>query len=553
VLAAGPAVSIAPEAEASYQVHACGASAGGVSRAWAAVRTASDSQLTTFTRCPGGTPNPYESLEAGIGVVDTREAASSPPDDRYAEQRFAAPAGTHITGATVVRDIGNRDEYWEPYGRIDTLDQASETCRAQQGQAYCRLVGPRTFDALRASVIAYGLRCRTSWPRCINGWTLHEAWVLILSASVTLDDYEPPVVGTPSGDLADGSWKRGPGVLSFSASDNTGVRVRRLVEGARVLTSRTAPGAPAGCGDLNVGDAYTYVQPCAGARGLNGVQSVPVPDVCGWGDGEHVVRGSAVDTGGGSAVSTSSATVRVDCSVPVVSVAPATERRVAASAAVTPDVTTHDALSGVAATEVQVQAGLYGEWRALSEPVIAQAGAAYRFRARATDVAGNRSPWSAPSAWTVGEAVAGPSTPDLPMDVSERSPELTPFVPVSPPAPAAPAAAAPVSVDRPAAVSPPSPTLRAEPGAARLRSPRLTLLRRERGKLVIAGTADDPRVRLTVRSPRRPGWRLGRTLQVRSGAFSTRVRLPRALATGPVAVAVAPIDAPRRSTRRTLR
>ena len=53
--------------------------------------------------------------------------------------------------------------------------------------------------------------------------------------------------------------------------------------------------------------------------GLNGLRSISIQP-CSWGDGAHSVRGVAVDTGGLEASSSAAATVRVDCTPPVVSV-----------------------------------------------------------------------------------------------------------------------------------------------------------------------------------------------------------------------------------------
>jgi hypothetical protein len=364
------AVGLTPNVWAAYEVHACNAAVGGVNRTWISHQTAPTTELTTFSVCPAPTnPDPYNPLELGIGVFDTFGGGAPRSDGRFAEQQFQAPTGTRIVSAAIRRDIGNRNEYWVPYGGFDGVDVPSETCFAGIGQAYCRVSGLRTFTNLNAQSIAYGARCQTVWGSCTNGATLHEVWVLVLSATVTLDDLEPPTVGPVSGGLADGRWHNGGGELRFSATDNTGIRIRRLVEGETVRASRTAPGAAqGGCGDLNVGDAYTYAQPCAGSRGLNGEQAVAVPSVCGWGDGLHELRGVAVDTGGRQAVSPTAVTVRVDCTPPRVDVGPDADRVVAPGTAIAPDVTATDAHAGVAATEIQVQDTTYA-WRPYTGPL----------------------------------------------------------------------------------------------------------------------------------------------------------------------------------------
>jgi hypothetical protein len=387
----------ADDAEGAFEVRSCANSTESVNRSWHEARTSPTAFLTSFSACSPSAPDPYGDMRRGIGVLDNAETGDVPADGRFAEQRFTAPSGTQISAASVVRDLGNRDIYWSNFGRVDGVDITGETCVKPPLAAYCRIVGTRSFTSLNARSLAYGLRCSTPYASCTNGWSLHHVWAIVRSATVTLEDTEAPAVSAPRGDLADGRWRRGAGSLTFSAVDNTGVRIRRLIEGGRVRASRVAPGAPVGCGDHNVGDAYTYLQPCAGGRGLNGEQVVQVANVCVWGDGVHDIKGVAVDTGGGDAVSDAAATVKVDCTAPVVSVGPDAASEVDAGETVAPAVSAVDAHAGVTATEVEVDAG-DGVWRPYEAPLRAAVGSAYRFRARATDAAGNVSPWSEPSA-----------------------------------------------------------------------------------------------------------------------------------------------------------
>jgi hypothetical protein len=423
----GLAALHAPVAAATYRVDACSPGADGNNRSWLEHRSAPTDHLTGFSECSTQVPNPSGDLRHGLGVVDSLGGGVSiPSDGRFVEQRLTAPGGTRLLHASVARDFGNRDVYWQIYGRVDAGDQPSETCLKPAFAAYCRVSGTIEIAANGAKEIAYGVRCRTAYGSCDAGATLHMVWAIVRSATVTLEDTEAPVVSAPRGDLADGKWRRGAGSLTFLASDNTGVRIRRLMEGSRVRASRVAPGAPVGCGDHNVGDAYTYLQPCAGSRGLNGEQSVSVSNVCAWGDGVHEVRGLAVDTGGGEALSDAAATVKVDCTAPVVSVKPDAVSEVDAGEAVAPAVTAVDAHAGVAATDVEVDAG-EGVWRPYDAPVQAAVGLAYRFRARATDAAGNVSPWSEPSEPIFVRARPAPvedppQYPETPGSVAPREP-----------------------------------------------------------------------------------------------------------------------------------
>lgn len=395
----------------TYTVTACNSAGGPVNRVFSVHGTAPTAQLTAFANCPAGTPDPYGNMTQGIGVYDNFATGDVPADGRWTEQRFTAPGGTAIAGASITRDVGNRDVFWRNYGRVDGVDEPSETCFPVSGQAFCRLTGSKSYTALNAQTIAYGARCDTADVSCTNGSTLHRVWATILSASITLDDTEAPTVGAPAATgLADGEWHRGAGTISFTADDNTGVRIRKVLEGSTERVSVVA----AGCADSG-GDAFTYAQPCAGSRGLNGSQSVSVANVCAWGDGEHTIRAAAVDTGGTQTVSSGTAVVRADCTAPTVSVGPASERSVDVGQTITPEVTATDARVAVASEEVQYQVGVSGTWKPYTGPIAAQAQSSYRFRARATDAVGNTSAWSSPSAWTHGvwtETVSGPEPQD---------------------------------------------------------------------------------------------------------------------------------------------
>jgi hypothetical protein len=465
-------------------------------------------------------------MQRGIGVFDNLETGDVAADGAFAEQRFTAPAGTRIAAARVWRDVGNRDIYWSNFGRMDGSDMGGESCVKPPLEAFCRVTGERTLANLSAKTLAYGVRCETSYGSCTNGWSLHHVWAIVRSATVTLEDTQPPVVSAPRGELADGAWRRGGGSLVFSAEDNTGVRVRRLVVDGRVRASRVAPGAPLGCGDHNVGDAYTYLQPCAGARGLNGEVGIAVGDVCVWGDGVHAVKAVAVDTGGGEASSAQAATVKVDCTAPTLSVTPGASE-VEPGEAVAPAVVAQDAHAGVVptATQTEVDSG-DGVWRPYAGPLAATEGSVYRFRARATDAAGNVSAWSEPSPPVVVKArpVAGDEeTP--PWSAPEAPPVLQPGPP--------PASSTTLDLEGPrldeAPLAPPLVRLAPKtPAAARVKLTTARRLARGR-KLRVTGTVEHapPRstVLVTVRDATRRVRAKRRVTPVR-GTFTATLRLP---------------------------
>ena len=513
--------TVAVPASASYQVMACDADAAGANNAWTAVATQPTTILTSFTSCRTGPTDPYGDLQQGIGVfdyIDGYAGTDAPVDGRYAEQRFTAPAGTRITGASIRREIGNRGEYWVPYGRVDSADQPGDTCSRASGEAFCNLVGTRTLTGLNAQQIAYGARCQHAGTVCPTGSTLHYIWVLITSATVTLDDTEAPVVGDPTGDLADGAWHRAPGTLTYTATDNTGIRSRRLAEGPTTRATLTAPPAAAGgCGTPNTGTAYTYVQPCAGARGVNDAQTITA-DVCTWGDGVHTVRAGATDTGGTETLSSGSLTVRVDCSAPTVSVTPSMPQGVPVGSVLTPTVSVSDPHSGVASQEVEQQVD-GGAWSPYGGPVTVASGRSYRFRARAADVAGNSGAWVlsgtssavAAGGGSTGGGGGGGSSSGSGGGGGSDSPAPAPAQVAPPTTPLAP----PTVV---AAPQPPAP----QPKTTRIRITSKRLNRRTR-TLTVTGTGRG-RITLTVKA--------GRTtrrirVRTRNGRFRVTIRLPK--------------------------
>jgi hypothetical protein len=294
----------------TFHIGACGyAFDGATNNAWTMAATSRSDQLSAAEACPADEPDPYGTLATGLSVTDRLSRPDSAGDNRFAEWRFTAPIGTNVVAASVDRDLGNRDDYWRPYGRLDSSSIPGETCVRPVGQPYCRVRGFRLISGVSAQQVAYGIRCPLGAVVCPHGVSLHHVWSIVRSASVTLSDHDPPaavVLNDPGG-----SWHSGPLTITATATDNTGIRQRRLYDGAVVRAVETAPGAAAGgCGQLDQGVAYTYTRPCAGARGLNGERAFSV-DTRGWADGSRTVRVGAVDTGG---LETRSAgvTVRID-------------------------------------------------------------------------------------------------------------------------------------------------------------------------------------------------------------------------------------------------
>ena len=517
-----------PTAARGYEVEACVGDAG--NQSWLEQRTAPSTHLRALSSCSPVAADPQSRIDRGLGVVDELWGSEQPPggelqgDGRFAEVSFTAASGTIITAAVIERDLGARTRGWHQYGRVDNDYLPGETCDPGPFEAYCRVSGPMTVADLSAESIAYGIRCAEA-PECPVGASLHEAWSLVRGARVTLDDLEAPVVGAIEADgLADGGWHNGAGELVFTASDNTGVQERRIVEGSVVRAIDLAPASAAGgCRD-GTGVAFTYVDPCAGTRGVNGRRSLTV-NPCGWGAGSHTIKAVAFDV---DRAKTESApvTVKVDCSVPQVAVSLADATPVAGTG-LTPSISATDSASGVASTTVEVSVD-GGMWQRSSGPVTVEAGRSYRFRARAVDVAGNTSAWSS-STTVLGVAPAEPVREPEPGDEPKTDPVPGPVrqdpTPIQTPAPpltpasALPAlspAAGPAEVPT---VLPTKPSAGVAVAKVRTRGRRVTLsgtvARTYRGKVVVT-------LVLGVRT--RP---LTRRVAPRQGRWSVRLALPR--------------------------
>lgn len=539
----------AEPAAAAYEVQSCGTS--GHNNAWHQARTAPETHLEALELCSPAIVASDGAMRHGIGIRDVLWGAQLPPGGEmlgsqglFAELVFMAPDGTRIRRASVDRDVGHAYDAWTSYGRIGGSDQASESCQPVVDDVVCRRAGVITFNALNAESLAYGVRCLTARPECRVGSTLHDAWAVVLEARVTVEDLEAPTVSGIEGiGLASGVWHRAGGEVVFSASDNTGIRERRVVEGSTVRGVAQAPSASAGGCFGGGGVAYTYTQPCAGSRGINGRRAVTASNTCSWGDGIHSIRGVAVDTGGGTS-STAPVTVKVDCSAPRVSVDAGGLEEAVAGSSLTPTLTAVDATSGVATTAVEVSVD--GEaWQPVATAVEVAEGRTYRFRARATDVAGNASSWSYSS---VISGVAPPPAPE------EETPVIT--IPEAPPgdveAEPQPQPTPPVATARADAATPAEPPLAPSAPIVRLAQPpadarlRIRSIKTTARHVQIGGTIarDFPRT-IAVRATlgRRV---IKRVVRPRAGAWS--IKLPRMRRARVVVTAEAAGFAPARAT-----
>jgi hypothetical protein len=380
----------------TYQVTACDAAPSFSNNSWAA---SNDSPLTLEQAeiCPsaGGQWNGLRSYD--------KLASPNTAAGREAAYHFDAPAGTTIVDATLIRWIGKHGtNSWIPFIRADSM--IVETCTIPGGELSCEAGASggaqRSYSGLSAARLSVGLRCGQAEPNtCSNGGTIHSAWGVLYGATVVVSDPHPPsiMVDAPGSSLFSG-WVHGTRQLAVAASDaESGVRELQVFDGERVRRAVSVGEAAGGCGTPNAGLAYTFPQPCAGSRGMNGSRTLHV-DATDWQSGVYgnvLVR--ALDAGG-EVGQAGPFTVSVDNDAPTnirfTGLPPrlrvTTGRRIKGIGA-----TADDPHSGVASVGLEWRDNDRpgSDWRAYragQEP-LARAGHHYQFRARAVDRVGNMS------------------------------------------------------------------------------------------------------------------------------------------------------------------
>jgi len=219
------ATAASPLAQAgSYHVLACSSTSATnapiPNNAWTQVPAKAPRGLEAFVSCPPQGSDQHD----GIVAQDQLPVLHKPAPRADVFWRFAAPAGTSITGISVVRFLGkSRDQDWRPYGRADRT--VFDTCRIASGKDECKRSGKATFRIHNASTIDYGVRCNARSGGCVTGSRLHHVWVSLYAADVSLNDPSAPrLTGGPTGPLwrADG-WHRGTESAIFGGRDNTGI------------------------------------------------------------------------------------------------------------------------------------------------------------------------------------------------------------------------------------------------------------------------------------------------------------------------------------------
>jgi hypothetical protein len=216
---------------------------------------------------------------------------------------FNAPAGTEIVGFTHWRFAEARDQaaddpntpnddgdHWRA-AVVDHTNQPiggalGETCNHGIGVPSC------TFGAPGGTVASHRvLTPRLRWvvdcvgdivggcPTSYGGYPL--ASMVVYGTKVTLQDNSAPTASL-GGPLTTPGWHRPGDGITYSASDNTGIRSATLSAGAVSATD------PRSCD-------FTYRVPCANASGRSLQFAAPLPD------GQYPIRLTVTDAAGNPA------------------------------------------------------------------------------------------------------------------------------------------------------------------------------------------------------------------------------------------------------------
>ena len=287
-----------PALAGSYYVTACSPSTS--PGLWAAVNTFPTS-FTTANNCGGPSGSEVGPLDGSnqgaLYAEDTLGSITNMPDGTRAGWTFTAPPDTTITAIRYYRSLA---AYGRPNlsaglvqasgavleeCRIETAFGSSNTCSKPGNQ------GPVEFTGLNTSSLFFGVICRVIFAGggCGSGATIHAVQASMYSARVTLSENSPPALSGLSGPLWGGGVVSGVLPVTFSASDQTGIKQQHV----RADPGGVIAGATQTCDSM-------LAQPCPQLPA--GSLSVDTRRV---GDGPHTFSLVVVDAAGNQQTATS--------------------------------------------------------------------------------------------------------------------------------------------------------------------------------------------------------------------------------------------------------
>lgn len=266
---------------ATYDVHLC-TDDPTLSTAAAAASNSQPDTLSTSASCLS---DPVAELD-GIAATD-RGGAPNTPSRSTAQWTLTAASGTTIASLRARRFVGKRDNSWNVWLRTDTgqlLDSCEivSTISCSVGALPANPQSLTTYTGLNANAISWGVTCRAAIGDCPNGLSLHNAWVVVYAATVTINDPAPPQIQPIAGAAVEqGRWHGGVEQVSVASSDASGnERVELLIDGA--VRAFVDPACD-----------YSRMQPCPAQTQLS--SSLDMNQMT---DGLHQVVARATDAAG---------------------------------------------------------------------------------------------------------------------------------------------------------------------------------------------------------------------------------------------------------------
>lgn len=245
--------------------------------------------VNTYKLCPsttGAEPNPRGMVTRAVGETFAMGA--------YSRLWFFAPAGTTIARLDWAGRMARNNPSWAMEIRAQgAVDQRLIGYRARPGATSYTSSLERTTVASHAAPagttrLLQNVQCGAR--ECDSGATFHT-----YHAAVVLNDHSPPAVSI--GGIGDGEWVSGRRTISYSASDNIGIKRAQLYVDRR----GQGEGTDFACD-------YTTPIPCANRGGSFELDSTE------FSDGRQLVQVQVHD--GSNTPATAGRTIRIDNTPP---------------------------------------------------------------------------------------------------------------------------------------------------------------------------------------------------------------------------------------------
>ena len=274
---------------ATYEVRLCSdASAAGFT-----AHNDSPTLMLTSARCPGNDDHPFCGVMAKVNPAD-----DAPKPGALASWTITAPSGTKLQQVNTIRGYDKRDRNYEVLV-VTAEGGALQACGL--GTLCSEVAQAKPYGPINTQSLWFGVRCAPSRLFCTNSTDGSRAWIAVYSATVTVQDPDPPTVAAPATGT---EWQRGT-AIEVVANDASGIGSVALSAGTQTV-ARVAQACD-----------FTRMLPCP--------PSVRVPLAPDLPDGTHTISAVATDAAGQSR-SSAPATLKLDRTAPEAPIAMSVDR-----------------------------------------------------------------------------------------------------------------------------------------------------------------------------------------------------------------------------------